>query len=309
MAGTAEPSTEVVQAVSALIGTKRVVVITGASSGLGLSATKALCAKGYFVIAAVRDPSKMDAVAKESGLEKESYFAMELELACLQSVKDFVGNLRLLLADHPISDLICNGAVYLPNDPEPAWTEDGYEMPPGVNHLGHLLLTQLLVDDLKREGDARSSIVSFVAGNSNTIADSFMKPDAENQPVTWLSARGIRAAVRAAAATLLVVCRSSACYALAAEPSVAIVPSSLQCVRWRAAKAVVAAISLWIARSLKLAGLAGNPERNRAGQPIRCPWPFVLVALPWTAMGRRSLRAGFHDWQTWIMIALMALCI
>lgn len=116
LAATAEPSTEVVQAGSALVGNKSVVVITGASSGPGLSATKALCAKGYFVIAAVRDPSKMDAVAKASGLEKKSYFAMKLELASLQSVKDFVGNLHLLLADRPINHLICNGAIYLPKD-------------------------------------------------------------------------------------------------------------------------------------------------------------------------------------------------
>lgn len=68
------------------------------------------------MIAAVRDPSKMDAVAKASGLEKESYFAMKLELASLQSVKDFVGNLHLLLADRPINHLICNGAIYLPKD-------------------------------------------------------------------------------------------------------------------------------------------------------------------------------------------------
>merc|ERR1719502_1870448 len=51
-----------------LVGTRRVVVVTGASSGLGLSAAKALCDQGYFVIAAVRDPSKMDAAAKESGI-------------------------------------------------------------------------------------------------------------------------------------------------------------------------------------------------------------------------------------------------
>ena len=53
------------------VGTKRIVVITGASSGLGLSATKALVGRGgYFVVAAVRDPAKMDAVAKEAGIAR-----------------------------------------------------------------------------------------------------------------------------------------------------------------------------------------------------------------------------------------------
>lgn len=47
--------------------------------------------------------------------------------------------------------------------------------------------------------------------------------------------------------------------------------------------------------------------RRRAGQPIRCPWPFVLVAPPWTELGRRSLSAGFHDWQTWVAVCLYLL--
>ena len=53
-------------------------------------------------------------------------------------------------------------------------------------------------------------------------------------------------------------------------------------------------------------GPATNPERA-AAVPIRCPWPFVLVAVPWTRLGRRSLRAGFFDYQTWVCIALLLL--
>ena len=57
--------------------------------------------------------------------------------------QDFVGNLKLFLPARPISHLICNAAVYLPTDPEPSWTDDGYEMSLGVNHLGHFLLVQV----------------------------------------------------------------------------------------------------------------------------------------------------------------------
>jgi len=85
-------------------------------------------------------------------------------------------------------------------------------------------------------------------------------------------------------------------------------PSLLQAVPWRrVAKALAVAWSAWIALSLKQAGPASNPQRSYGGQPIKCPWPFVLVALPWTDLGRRSLSAGFHDWQTWAVISLLLL--
>ena len=77
----------------------------------------------------------------------------------------------------------------------------------------------------------------------------------------------------------------------------------------RILKAASACYAAWFAFSLKRAGSAANPERRRAGQPIKCPWPFVLVALPSTALGRRSLRAGFFDWQTWVVISLLVLGI
>merc|ERR1719424_1562664 len=102
------------------VGTRRVVVVTGASSGLGLATAKAFHEQGnYFVICAVRDPVKMDAVAKQVGIPKSSYIAMKLELASLKSVKDFVENVRLFLPARPINHLICNAAVYRPTEPDP----------------------------------------------------------------------------------------------------------------------------------------------------------------------------------------------
>lgn len=53
---------------------------------------------------------------------------MKLELANLQSVRDFVANLKAFKTARPVDNLICNAAVYKPTDPEPAWTDDGFEM-------------------------------------------------------------------------------------------------------------------------------------------------------------------------------------
>lgn len=180
------------------IGTRRIVVVTGASSGLGLAATKALVDDDYFVVAAVRDPKKMDAVAEEKGIPKSNYVAMKLELASLQSVKDFVSNLRLFLPQRPINHLICNAAVYRPRSSLPAWTDDGFEMQLGVNHLGHFLLVQLLLPDLKRARGARCVILGSVTGNSNTVAGSVVKPVAELGQLEGLKLGGNKASTMAA---------------------------------------------------------------------------------------------------------------
>ena len=75
----------------------------------------------------------------------------------------------------------------------------------------------------------------------------------------------------------------------------------------RALRLAAAVGFAWYAMSLKSAGPRANPERYRAGQPIRCPWPFVLVAVPWTPLGWRSIKAGLRDWQTWVVVALLFL--
>ena len=155
-------------------------MVTGASSGLGLWTAKALADKGdYFVVCAVRDPKKMDAKAKEVGISKNDYCAMKLELGSFQSVKDFVFNLKAFKSERPLTHLVCNAAVYRPADPEPAWTDDGYEMSVGVNHLGHFLLVQLLLPDLERAKGARCVVVGSITGNSNTIGGGFVYPRAE----------------------------------------------------------------------------------------------------------------------------------
>ncbi len=45
--------------------------------------------------------------------------------------------------------LVCNAAVYLPTAKEPTFTADGYELSVATNHLGHFLLTNLLLPDIQ----------------------------------------------------------------------------------------------------------------------------------------------------------------
>lgn len=162
------------------IGTRKLSVVTGASSGLGLNAAYTLATTGrHFVILAVRDVEKGKRVAKEMGFPDGSYTVMKLELGNLQSVRDFVDNLKAFKAVRPLDNLICNAAVYRPTDPEPAWTDDGFEMSMGVNHLGHFLLVNLLLKDMAKAKAPRVCIVGSITGNTNTVGGGLVYPQAD----------------------------------------------------------------------------------------------------------------------------------
>lgn len=75
----------------------------------------------------------------------------------------------------PLDCLVCNAAVYLPTAKEPRFTADGFEISVGTNHLGHFLLANLLLEDLKKRKQTASQaprmvIVGSITGNSNTVA-------------------------------------------------------------------------------------------------------------------------------------------
>lgn len=162
------------------IGLRKLVVITGASSGLGANCAATLAKTGdYFVIMAVRNVEKAKEVAKKMGMPDGSYLPMKLELGSLQSVRDFVANLKAFKSARPLNYLICNAAVYLPTDPKPAWTDDGFEMSMGVNHFGHFLLVNLLLDDMSAAKDARLCIVGSITGNTNTVGGGLVYPQAD----------------------------------------------------------------------------------------------------------------------------------
>lgn len=112
-------------------------------------------------------------------MPENTYVVMKLELGNLQSVRDFVANLKAFKSARPLTHLICNAAVYKPKDPEPAWTDDGFEMSMGVNHLGHFLLVHLLLDDMSKAKGARCCIVGSITGNTNTVGGGLVYPRAD----------------------------------------------------------------------------------------------------------------------------------
>jgi protochlorophyllide reductase len=140
-------------------------IVTGASSGLGLAAAKALAETGkWHVIMACRDFLKAERAAKSAGIAKENCTIMHLDLASLDSVRQFVDTFKR--SGRALDVLVCNAAVYLPTAKEPTFTAEGFELSVGTNHLGHFLLSRLLLEDMKKSDypSKRLIIVGSITG-------------------------------------------------------------------------------------------------------------------------------------------------
>ena len=149
----------------------KTVVITGANSGIGLETAVDLAKRNARVILACRSMEKGEKAAihvKERSGNNNVVF-VELDLSCLKSVRAFAAK---IFEDEPRIDILINNAgVMMP--PKRSLTVDGFEMQFGVNHLGHFLLTNLLLHRLKEAPSAR--IV-----NLSSSAQRFGKIDFDN---------------------------------------------------------------------------------------------------------------------------------
>jgi len=161
-------------------GEKKLVVITGTSSGLGRKTAATLLRTGkYHVVGAVRDLDKMELVAEMDGFPEESFTPMHCELNSFESVRSFVNKLEEFKSGKPIDRLICNAAVYQPSLPYAKWSVDGHEQQMQINYLSHFLLTSLLLEDLAKAPDPRCIFVGSVTGNDNTVGGGGVYPIAD----------------------------------------------------------------------------------------------------------------------------------
>ncbi|PWJ40810.1 SDR family NAD(P)-dependent oxidoreductase [Sediminitomix flava] len=134
-------------------------IVTGANSGVGLETTKQLVKQGAHVIMACRRVDDGEEKAKAFSDAKGSYEVMKVDFADLQSIRKFSEQF-LNKHDH-LNGLMCNaGAIF--QDKEAKYTKDGLEMSIGVSYFGHFLLTELLLDILKKSAPARVGILSSV---------------------------------------------------------------------------------------------------------------------------------------------------
>lgn len=135
----------------------KVVIVTGANSGIGYEAAKECARKGARTLLACRDMIKAKAALTQIRAEipHAPVEIMQLDLASLASVRGFAAAFR---AKYDRLDLLVNnaGIMMVPY----STTEDGFERHFGVNHLGHFALTGLLFNLIVNTPGARVVNVS-----------------------------------------------------------------------------------------------------------------------------------------------------
>ena len=146
--------------------TGKTIVITGANSGIGYEAARALARSGAHVVLACRNATKATAAADAIRAEHRdaSVEVLPLNLASLRSVHDFS---TAFAARHRTLDVLINnaGVMALPR----RMTADGFEMQLGTNHLGHFALTGVLLEALLASPESRVVNVSSTAHKGGSM--------------------------------------------------------------------------------------------------------------------------------------------
>jgi retinol dehydrogenase-13 len=157
----------------------KVVIITGANTGIGKETARDLAKRKAKVYMACRDMKRCEEARSEIVLDSNNkyVYCRKCDLASLQSVREFVARFK---AEQERLDILINngGVMRTPNSK----TKDGFETQLGVNHLGHFLLTNLLLDRLKESAPSRIINVSSVAHKKGIINREDLNSDQKYDP-------------------------------------------------------------------------------------------------------------------------------
>jgi NAD(P)-dependent dehydrogenase (short-subunit alcohol dehydrogenase family) len=133
-------------------------LVTGGNSGIGFECARQLAREGWHVLVASRNrEASVESVRRinaESGNGAAS--EMGLDLGSIASVRQLADAIEA--QDVPLRALVCNAGLQMHNGPQ--LSPDGYEQTFAVNHLGHFLLTNLLLARLLLNQSARIVIVA-----------------------------------------------------------------------------------------------------------------------------------------------------
>ncbi|KAG6521039.1 short-chain dehydrogenase TIC 32 B, chloroplastic-like [Zingiber officinale] len=139
------------------------VIITGGSSGIGAETARVLALRGAHVIIGARNLEAANNVKQSilQGIPSARIDIIQIDVSSLRSVRTFAD--KFLAMDLPLNVLINNaGIMYCPFQ----LSEDGVEMQFATNHLGHFLLTNLLLEKMKTTA-ARTGIEGRIVNLSS----------------------------------------------------------------------------------------------------------------------------------------------
>ncbi len=137
----------------------QVILVTGSTSGLGREVARRLAATGAHIIVhgrnRVRGMEVVDEIEQE-GIGSARFYAADL--ASLDQVREFA---ETILRDYDRLDVLINNAgIWLTPEDGRQVSADGHELTFAVNHLGHFLLTNLLLENLLANAPARILVVA-----------------------------------------------------------------------------------------------------------------------------------------------------
>ena len=154
----------------------KVILITGANTGIGKETAVQLAKKGATVAITSRDASKgaaaADDIAKRGDATAVKVFSLDLgSFASIRACADSV------LTSFDRLDVLVNNAGAMLSDQRK--TAEGFEMTLGANHLGTFLLTSLLIDRVRKAGGGRVVTVASIAhrGASDVTERDFYPQD------------------------------------------------------------------------------------------------------------------------------------
>ena len=120
----------------------KIAIVTGANSGMGLATVEALSDKGVTVIMLCRNEERGKAAMDQLMEKKDRKLDLMLcDLGDYDSIRSFV---KAVKEKCPRIDILVNNAGFISLDRQE--TKEGLEMQFGINHIGHFLLTTLLLD-------------------------------------------------------------------------------------------------------------------------------------------------------------------
>ncbi|KAM7350183.1 retinol dehydrogenase 12-like [Cochliomyia hominivorax] len=138
----------------------KVVLITGCNTGIGKETALEMAKRGARVYMACRNFDKCEKARQEiiTLTGNSNIYNRTLDLASLKSVREFAAK---FLQEEKRLDILINNAGIMSTPRK--LTEDGWEQQFAVNHLGHFLLTNLLLDLIKSSAPSRIVVVSSLA--------------------------------------------------------------------------------------------------------------------------------------------------